>query len=137
MAVQNHLVKSYKELLTLDSYDKRLAYLLTKGKNPSNTERKLMNLFYKSDAWKYAKNEAIKRDLGCDMALDNMFIKDGPIIVHHINPIFLEDVENNDPKLLDLNNLVTVSLNTHNTIHFYKDDIVVWKERTPGDTKLW
>lgn len=134
---QNRLTKSYNELINLESYDERLAYLSTKGLNPSNAERYLMNKFYKSDRWLYIKDKVIQRDLACDMGIENLFINEGPILVHHINPIFLEDIENDDPKILDMNNLITVSLNTHNAIHFYKKEISIWKEREPGDTKLW
>lgn len=131
------LIGTYSELIKLDSWLERLDYLRTFGDNPSNQDRFLMNKFYKSDSWLYWRAEAIKRDLGCDLGINNLFIEEGPILVHHINPISIEDVRNGFSILFDLNNLITCSLDTHNRIHYDKKSITTWEERKPGDTKLW
>lgn len=133
----NHSIGSYSELISLDSYLERLNYLRTFGDNPSNQDRFLMNHFYKSDSWLYWRDKAIKRDLGCDLGVTDLFIEEGPILVHHINPISIEDVVSGSSFLFDLNNLITCSLATHNRIHYDKNSVTEWMERVPGDTKLW
>lgn len=130
-------IGSYSELIQLDSYLERLNYLRTFGDNPSNQDRFLMNKFYKSNQWLFVRERVIKRDLGCDLGITNLFIEEGPILVHHINPISIEDVANGSSFLFDLNNLITCSLATHNRIHYDKNSVTEWVERKPGDTKLW
>lgn len=132
-------MKSYSELMSLESFDERLDYLRLYSQNPSNENRNIMNKFYKSYAWKVVREAVIKRDLGCDLAVQNLFIGDNneTIIVHHINPITIEDVTNNSSKCLDMENLITVSSSTHNTIHYREEVEDKYVERSPGDTKLW
>ena len=130
-------IGSYSELIHLGSYLERLNYLRTFGDNPSNQDRFLMNQFYKSNQWLFVREQAIKRDIGCDLGITNLFIEEGPILVHHINPISIEDVANGSSFLFDLNNLITCSLATHNRIHYDKNSTTEWIERKPGDTKLW
>lgn len=134
--------KSYSELMTLDGYDSRLNYLRLHSNNPANENRSALNRFYKSYGWKKIREEVIRRDLGCDLAVPNLFIKDNDwskeeIIVHHINPITEEDLIHGSPLLLDMDNLITVSTSTHNTIHYYTGVEDVYVERHEGDTKLW
>lgn len=129
--------RTYSELMTLKSYGERLKYLQTFNRNPSPQERKLMNSFYKSGIWKRTRNDIIKRDLGCDLGIHGLDIEDVPL-VHHINPISLEDVWERSPKLFDPENLITVSYDTHNKIHYNREKPISGIiERRPGDTKLW
>ena len=37
-----------------------------------------MNRFYKSDSWLYWRDKAIKRDLGCDLGVTDLFIEEDP-----------------------------------------------------------
>lgn len=77
------------------------------------------------------------RDNGCDMGLEG-FELTGKIVVHHIEPITPEDIQNRDPKIFDMNNLVSVSHDTHNAIHYGSDlHVLSVTERTPGDTCPW
>lgn len=128
------MLKSYEEVNKLESYEERLRYLRT-HENPGNKNRKLMNMFYKGDPWLYVKGEVEKRDMACDLGIPGLVIE-GPILVHHINPIYEEDVMNESPLLLDQNNLICCSLETHNKIHYSKEE-EPYVERRPGDTKLW
>ena len=62
------------------------------------------------------------------------------ILIHHLNPITIEQVTNHDPAVFDLNNLITVSLQTHNAIHYGALERLTPTspvERSKGDTKLW
>ena len=54
-------------------------------------------------------------------------------------PITIDDILQGSPKVFDLDNLVCVSHNTHNAIH-YSDDNLLMKdpiERKPNDTCPW
>lgn len=129
-------MKTYSELIKLPSYAERLNYLMTYSNNPGNEEREVMNRFYKSDIWIDIRKKVIFRDWGNDMGLDGHGI-DGTIIVHHINPVTLDDVKGLAPALTDLENLISVSTDTHNKIHYAKSKQDVYVERKPNDTKLW
>ena len=72
------------------------------------------------------------------MAVDGFNIP-GRAIVHHINPITAEDIINKNPKVFDLENVILVSHNTHEAIHYGNESLlpIEYKEREPGDTLLW
>lgn len=62
------------------------------------------------------------------------------IIIHHMNPITIEQVINFDPAVFDLNNLICCSGRTHKAIHYGDvEGLTPTKpiERKPGDTRLW
>lgn len=61
------------------------------------------------------------------------------LYIHHLNPITLQQIESGDPCILDPDNLITVSLNTHNAIHYGDESLLPRQlvDRRPGDTKLW
>lgn len=65
----------------------------------------------------------------------------GLIIVHHIIPITIEDIINENPLVFDINNLVSVSDHMHKLIHYANSldglKIYNFEERKPNDTKLW
>lgn len=127
--------KTYSEMINLKTFGDRLDYLRLRG-GTHESPRSISNKFYKSRAWRQCREDIIKRDLGRDLSSGDMFIK-GRMLVHHINPLTEEDIENWSPNLFDPENLVTVSEDTHNLIHYSKRDINVYTERVPGDTKLW
>lgn len=134
--------RTYSELIAIPSRIERFRYLQlngTPGEITFGNERYINQLLYKLPEWKELRREVIIRDNGCDMALAGNDIS-GPIYVHHMNPISYEDIVNRTKKVLDPENLVCVSFNTHQAIHygdemlFTKDDIV---ERRPNDTIPW
>ena len=62
------------------------------------------------------------------------------IIVHHINPMTLEQLEEGGDDLFDLENFICCSYRTHEAIHYGDISILPptnFTERKPGDTKLW
>jgi 5-methylcytosine-specific restriction endonuclease McrA len=128
-------MRSYSELIKLESFDERLAYLKLLD-NDVMSPRHMSRDFYKSDLWKILRKQIIDRDLGFDLGVFGVYI-DGPMLVHHINPINENDIIFQTKKLLDPENLITTSYNTHNLIHYNKKEKEPWVERTPGDTKLW
>lgn len=123
-------------MLELESYKERLEYLRLLDNNV-HSPRHMSQSFYKSHAWRTVRDIVIQRDLGFDLGIFGLYIE-GPRYVHHIDPIVEEDIVYNSKKLLDPENLITASANTHNTIHYNQDEKETeWVERTPGDTKLW
>lgn len=136
-------MKTYTELARLTTFEERFAYLQLKGavgKDTFGFDRYLNQMFYASDAWKTLRNEIIVRDNGCDLGVEGRTIH-GKIYIHHLNPITREDVlEHNEIVLLNPNNLVCVSFDTHNAIHYGSEDYANRNkivERKPGDTNLW
>lgn len=96
-------------------------------------------MFYRSREWKDIRNYVITRDLGCDLGIKDREIQ-GRIMVHHMNPISLEDIQHSSDYLLNPEFLITVSPKTHDAIHYSDESILLPSmviERKPGDTKLW
>lgn len=119
MTMMSH--KSYSELIRIPSYEERYEYLKlggSVGELTFNGHRYLNQKFYSSDPeWQRVKREVILRDNGCDMAHEDYPIGKR-LIVHHLNPITIDDLIKRDPKIFDLDNLICVSHNTHNAIHY-------------------
>ncbi len=136
------LMKSYSGMLRYSSFEDRLRYLELHGSVGEETfgpDRYLNQRFYTSSEWKIAKRKAIVRDCGRNLAVPGLEILGKKILVHHIEPIGLDDILEQSARLLDLENLVCVTLLTHDAIHYGwecapPDSI---PERFPGDTKLW
>lgn len=127
--------RSYNELILRTSFSERLEYLKLLDNNV-DSPRHMSGGFFKSKIWLMTRDQIIERDLGFDLGIFGVYIN-GPMYVHHINPINEWDIRNMTPRVLDPNNLVTASMITHNTIHYKKVEKEVWVERRPGDTKLW
>lgn len=128
-------MKSYSELITIKSFQDRLDYLKLLDNN-ATSPRHMSEQFYKSHAWRTLRKQIIARDLVFDLGVTGVYI-DGIILVHHINPISESDIVYQTRKLLDPENLITTSIDTHNRIHYNQEDKETWTERTPGDTILW
>lgn len=133
--------RSYRELLQLNSFEERFDYLKLAGEvgNPTfGYDRYFNQQFYHSSEWRRARNRIILRDNGCDLGMPDYEIH-GRIYIHHINPITKQDVEDFSDNLFDPNNLICVTFDTHNAIHF-GDERTLPKtpiERAPGDTCPW
>ena len=135
-------VKSYHEMMELDSYEDRFEYLKLNGAVGNSTfgsHRYLNQLLYKMPQWRSVRNHVIVRDSGCDLAHPDYQIMAQPAYVHHINPITIEDIQNGNPLVFDPDNLVTTIFQTHQAIH-YGDQNLIQKlpvERKPNDTCPW
>jgi hypothetical protein len=128
-------MRSYSELILLPTFSERLEYLKLLDNN-ATSPRHISEGFYKSRMWLALRKRIVDRDFGFDLGMFGVYI-DGNKYVHHINPIDESDIIFQTKKLLDPENLITVSLNTHNLIHYNRDEKEQWVERKPGDTKLW
>ena len=133
-------ILTYSELVSYATFEERFNYLKLAGivaEETFGTARYLNQRFYNSPEWKRIRSQVICRDNGCDLACEGYDIFDKPII-HHINPITLKDIEEGSDALFDLENLITISENTHRALHYgHYIPYSSFKERTPGDTKLW
>ena len=133
--------KSYSELLTFPTFKGRFEYLKLSGSVGLETfgsSRWLNQDFYHTREWRNIRNHIIMRDNGCDLADPDREIM-GRIYIHHINPITEGELYHSSSSLLDPENLICVSFDTHNAIH-YGDYNLIAKDyipRQPGDTKLW
>jgi hypothetical protein len=135
------LTKSYSELLSLQTFEERFEYLQLSGEVAHSTfgyNRIFNQSFYHSPEWRRTRNGIILRDNACDLGIADREIK-GRVYIHHLNPITLEDVEEGSERLLDPNNLICVSFDTHNAIHFGTERTLpkLPTERVPGDTCPW
>lgn len=128
-------VRTYSELIKLTTFDERLDYLRLWGA-PHTSPRATSLAFFKSKEWLATRDMIITRDCGFDLGVFGTYIY-SPVYVHHINPIDEDDISKWSEKLFDPENLISTSLDTHNTIHYRKEIITPYVERTPNDTKLW
>lgn len=134
-------IRSYRELRRLTSFEERFEYLSLRGQVGAATfgfDRWINQDFYRSKQWKDVRQNVIARDNGCDLGVDGYEIYD-KIIIHHLNPMTPEDIEDGNPMIFDLDNLITTTHNTHNAIHYGDKSLLPRPTvaRRPGDTRLW
>ena len=133
--------RSYSELITIPTYEDRFHYLQLNGavgKDTFGYDRYLNQILYNSKEWKRFRDEITIRDNGCDLAFEGYDIH-GRILVHHINPITVDDVINRNPIVFDPENVICVTHNTHNAIHYGDERLLITApvERTKHDTCPW
>lgn len=139
------MMLTYTELVSLPTFEERFRYLKLDGSVGQETfgyDRWINQQFYHQDKdWKKARNQAIIRDNGCDLAHPDRPIPKGyRILVHHLNPITAKDIQARSPKLFDLENLVCTIEPTHNAIHYGDENLLVPSNptiREPNDTCPW
>lgn len=134
-------IKTYSELITIPTFLERYRYLKIGGRIGEETfgyDRYLNQTLYRSPEWKRFRRDMILRDNGLDLACDGYEIYE-KILVHHIDPITPRDVIRRDPKIFDPENVVCVSLNTHNAIHYGDESLLMLDPivRTKNDTCPW
>lgn len=134
--------RSYRHLILLPTFEERFEYLKlggSVGRETFGSSRIFNQDFYQSKQWKDFRRDVILRDMGCDLGIDDRIIS-GKIVVHHINPMTLEQLEEGGEDLFDMDNFICCSDMTHNAIHFGDMSLLPktnFVERKPGDTKLW
>lgn len=136
------MIRTYSELIRLPTFLERFRYLQLGGQVGVETfgyDRYLNQILYRTAEWKRFRNEIIVRDNGCDLGCEGYDIVGQKILVHHINPISVEDVLRRDPKVFDPENVISTTLNTHNAIHYSDESLLVTEpiERKPNDTCPW
>lgn len=131
--------KTFSDLIKLESFEDRLEYLYIGDKVGNETfgnARWINQQFYKSNRWLKRRDEIIIRDLGCDLGVEGCYLDRRNVIVHHINPITMDDIINCNPCVFDEENLICVSRNSHLYIH-YGTKQQTYVERTKNDTCPW
>ena len=83
-------MRTYSELIKIDSYKDRLEYLKLLDNNAMSPRHMSMD-FYKSNMWLSTRQYVIDRDNGFDLGVFGVYI-DGPMMVHHIEPIVESDI---------------------------------------------
>ena len=139
--VSQMLIRRYSELRQLNSFEDRYRYLRLAGIVGESTfgfDRCLNQTLYQTSRWKSVRNKVILRDNGCDLGDPDHLIK-GHIIVHHMNPITVDDIADGKDWVFDPEFLICVSHGTHNAIHFGDENLLPkgLVERTPFDTCPW
>lgn len=134
-------IKTYSELILLPTFEERFLYLQLNGHVGRETfgfDRYLNQIFYRSQRWKSIRNKVIIRDNGCDLGVEGYEIH-GRVLIHHMNPITLQDIERESEFLLDPEYLISTVHNTHNAIHFGDESLLIKApiERTANDTCPW
>ena len=78
------------------------------------------------------------RDNGCDLGVPDYEIK-GKIIIHHMNPISVEDIKHGDDNIFNTEFLICTSHNTHLAIHYGDKSLLPQLPiaRYAGDTVPW
>ena len=133
---------TYDELIKLPTFEERFTYLQLNGRCSEETfggHRVLNQMLYNSPQWKEIRQRVIIRDNGCDLGIEDRPIN-SKILIHHLNPITIEQVTNFDPAIFDLNNLICTCKATHDAIHYGDGSKLAPSEvteRKPGDTRLW
>lgn len=133
--------RSYSELQQFETFEERFEYLKLDGVVGRSTfgfDRWINQYFYHLHEWKSVRDFIIVRDEGCDLGIAGFEIYSG-LLVHHMNPISVDDIKQNEEWILDPNFLITTSLRTHNAIHYSNNNLLPRGrvERKSGDTKLW
>lgn len=135
------MIRSYSELITIPSFEERFEYLKLEPQETLEGLRKFRYLnqrFYQSGPWKRVRRQVILRDNGLDLGVEGHDII-GKIYVHHMNPVTLRHLETNSYLLLDMDNLISCSYDTHDAITYSNPQSLPksFIEREPGDTTLW
>lgn len=134
-------IKTYSELITIPTFEERFKYLRLDGSVGEQTfgfDRYMNQVFYQSYEWKKVRDAVIIRDNGCDLGIEGHEIR-GKILIHHMNPITVKDIETCSDFLLNPEYLISTMHLTHNAIH-YGDESLLPKgpiERKKYDTCPW
>lgn len=134
-------IRTYSELIEIDSYKERFEYLKLDGavgKATFGSKRYLNQEFYRSKEWYRIRDAVIVRDLGRDLGIPGYDIL-GTIHVHHMNPMLVEDIYEHASTILNPEYLITTSYQTHKAIHYGNEEMLVLDPiiRTPNDTCPW
>lgn len=136
-------IKCYSELIRYSTFEDRLNYLKlwgTVGRETFGFDRYINQRFYKrSKEWEEVRRYVIIRDNGCDLGIPGYELYH-KILIHHMNPLTIDDIIDSTDNLLNPEYLISVSLQTHNIIH-YGDNLslkaATFTERKPNDTCPW
>lgn len=135
------MIRTYTRLEKCETFEERFRYLALRGTVGEATfgyDRYINQQFYRSRQWKQVRNYVITRDNGCDLGIEGYEIH-SRILIHHMNPMTVEDITHGDESILDPEFLITTTHVTHNAIHYGDERLLPRQlvDRRAGDTKLW
>lgn len=141
MVIQMSIIRTYSELIRLPTFKERYEYLKLNGAVGEATfgfDRYLNQTLYRSQKWRSTRDHIIIRDNGCDLGVLGHEIYDR-VIIHHMNPITIEDIETQSDYLFNPEYLITTIHNTHNAIHYGDESLLIIapNERSKNDTCPW
>ena len=122
-------IKTYSELILLPTFEERFNYLKCYSNIGIETfghGRYLNQVLYNCSDWKHVWREVVIRDNNCDLGLEGYEIIRDPrdksnnyvTMVHHMNPITIEQVLDRDPVIFDPEYLITTKGLTHRLLHY-------------------
>lgn len=135
-------IRTYSELITLPTFEERYRYLRLDGRVGADTfgfDRYLNQQLYRSNKWHSTRDFVIVRDNGCDLGVEGYEIKGHRILVHHMNPITIDDIIKESDFLFDPEFLITTVHTTHNAIHYGDERLLLTTPiaRSRNDTCPW
>lgn len=136
-------IRTYSELIRLPTFEERYRYLRLGGKVGEDTfgfDRYLNRMLYKSRKWLNARDRVIVRDNGCDLGMEDREIRGKhKILVHHMNPITIEDILEENEMIYDPEYLICTIKSTHDAIHYGDESLLITApvERCRNDTCPW
>lgn len=136
------IIRTYKELSRLSTFEERFEYLKLNGEVGKDTfgfDRFINQKFYTSREWRALRDYVIVRDNGCDLGIPGHEITGRKIIIHHLNPITMKDIVDQSEYLMNPEYLITTIHNTHNAIHYGDKSLLITApvERRANDTCPW
>lgn len=138
------MIRTYSELIIIPTFEERFEYLRLDGEVCKETfgfDRVFNQMFYTSKEWRNFRHKIIVRDNGCDLGVEGYEIPNGvKMIIHHLNPISIEDIQRSTKLLMDPENSISTILQTHNAIHYGDADQLPknsFIERSLNDTCPW
>lgn len=136
------MIKTYSELIQFETFIERYNYLKlcsSIGIETFGHSRYINQILYRSEEWNSFRREIIIRDNGCDLGVEGFDITGTFIVIHHINPITIEQVMNRDKRIFDPENAITTKHSTHMAIHYgsLTEQDISLLERRANDTCPW
>ena len=134
-------IKSWDELGNIETFEGRIEYLRTYstvGEPTFGYDRWINQKFYRSAEYRKLRQKIAAKQYGWDLGIKGYPLPE-VFILHHMNPITVEDIIDGSEFAWDPKYLVCVSPETHRAIHFQdtKNRLPLIAQRSPNDTSPW
>ena len=134
-------IKSWDELGKIETFEGRIEYLRTYstvGEPTFGYDRWINQKFYRSAEYRKLRQKIAAKQYGWDLGINGYPLPE-VFILHHMNPIAVEDIIDGSEFAWDPKYLVCVSPATHRAIHFQdvKNRLPLIAQRSPNDTSPW
>lgn len=134
-------IKSWDELGKIPTFEGRIEYLRTYstvGEPTFGYDRWINQRFYRIEEYKRLRRKIVVKQNGWDLGIEGYPLPE-IFILHHMNPITVEDIINGSEFAWDPKYLVCVSPATHRAIHYQesKNRLPLIAQRSPNDTSPW